>query len=239
MQNGLDGENSGSVMNRYREVVNDVSAARQTVPVWLLVGFWGCIVIAVAVVLRRVYALISPSRGGPPELAGLDLAFASHATLTLFHIVPALLFVLLTPMVVFGRSQRMWAERLLFPLGLIVALTAYAMSAYAVGGWIERCAVLFFNSLFLFSLFKAFRYAQQDHSTLKRKWLVRAIVILLGIATTRPVMGLFFATSRLTHLTPPQFFGIAFWVGFSINALTVELWLRHKNRQVRAVRFGD
>src|ERR1035441_11074087 len=36
-----------------------------------------------------------------------------------------------------------------------------------------------------------------------------------GIATTRPVMGIFFATSRLTHLMPHEFFGIAFWIGFT------------------------
>jgi len=60
----------------------------------------------------------------------------------------------------------------------------------------------------------------------KRRWLMRAVAILLGIATTRPVMAVFFATSRLTHLQPSQFFGIAFWIGFSINTLAMEWWLR-------------
>jgi hypothetical protein len=60
----------------------------------------------------------------------------------------------------------------------------------------------------------------------KRHWLLRSVVILLGIATTRPVMGVFFATRRLTHLEPSQFFGMAFWIGFSINTIIVELWLR-------------
>ena len=55
--------------------------------------------------------------------------------------------------------------------------------------------------------------------------------ILLGIATTRPVMGIFFATSRVTHLLPQQFFGIAFWIGFSIDTLIVELWLRSAEGQ--------
>ena len=64
--------------------------------------------------------------------------------------------------------------------------------------------------------------------------MLRAIAILLGIATTRPVMGVFFATSRLTHLTPQQFFGIAFWIGFSINTLAMELWLRTQARTVLA-----
>lgn len=43
-------------------------------------------------------------------------------------------------------------------------------------------------------------------------------------------MGIFFATARLTHLTPHQFFGIAFWIGFSINTLIIEFWLRNQNR---------
>jgi hypothetical protein len=46
-------------------------------------------------------------------------------------------------------------------------------------------------------------------------------------------MGIFFATSRLTHLEPRQFFGIAFWIGFSINTIAVELWLHAGRRQSR------
>jgi hypothetical protein len=110
----------------------------------------------------------------------------------------------------------------------VVGLTAYAMSVNSVGGWLERSAVLFFNSLFLYSLFRAYNYMRRGEELLQRQWTMRAIVILLGIATTRPVMGVFFATSRLTHLQPQQFFGIAFWIGFSINTLAVELWLRSR-----------
>jgi hypothetical protein len=46
-----------------------------------------------------------------------------------------------------------------------------------------------------------------------------------------PCNGIFFATSRLTHLKPNQFFGIAFWIGFSINTLVIELWLRSHDRR--------
>jgi uncharacterized membrane protein YsdA (DUF1294 family) len=194
-------------------------------PGWLLIGFWGCIVIAAAVVVRRVLALAYPPHSAPPAMAQLDTTFASHATLTLAHILPALAFVVVAPLVVFRRPRgALWPERLLFPLGVIVGVTAYAMSRYAIGGWIERSAVLVFNSLFLFCLFQAYRKKQ-------REWLIRAIAILLGIATTRPVMGIFFATSSLTHLTPQQFFGIAFWIGFSINTIVVELWIRRRRER--------
>jgi hypothetical protein len=59
-----------------------------------------------------------------------------------------------------------------------------------------------------------------------REWMLRAVAIALGVATVRPVMGIFFASSRLTHLTPRQFFGWAFWIGFLLNLIAVEIWIR-------------
>ena len=204
---------------------------------WLHAGFWACIVIAVAAALRRLVALVHPAPSAPPQMVALDAVFASHTALTLAHILPAMAFVLLAPFVLLRRSPAVWPERLLFPLGAVVGVTAYAMSADAVGGWVERSAVLFFNSLFLFSLARAYWFRRRDVSLQKMRWLSRAIVILLGIATTRPVMGVFFATSQLTHLEPRQFFGIAFWIGFSINTIAVELWLRSGERRSQTERM--
>ena len=205
-------------------------------PLALRIGFWFCIVIAVAVVIRRVIALSTPpSTSAPPQLAGLDAWFASHAALTYVHILCALAFVLVLPLLFWHRTRSSRTlQRAIFPLGLIVGLTAYAMSAYAVGGWLERAAVFFFNTLFLFALYRAFVFDRAADSRREQQWLLRAIAILLGIATTRPVMGVFFATSRMTHLTPQQFFGIAFWIGFSINTVVMELWLRTRGKTVLA-----
>jgi hypothetical protein len=199
---------------------------------WLQVAFWISIAISVAVVLRRVLALASPSQNLPPPLAALDHTFASHTALTLAHILPALAFVLISPLIVFRRFANLdWPERVFFPLGVLVAFTAYAMSVYSVGGWTERSAVLLFNTLFLMSLSVAYRYRLRGEQAFQRRWTLRSLAILLGIATTRPVMGIFFATSRLTHLVPSQFFGIAFWIGFSINTLAFELWVHTHDRK--------
>src|ERR1700681_93652 len=72
---------------------------KQTSWRWLRIGFWACIVISVAVVVRRTVALAHPPQSAPPQLAALDAAFASHAALTLAHIIPALAFVVLAPFV--------------------------------------------------------------------------------------------------------------------------------------------
>jgi hypothetical protein len=197
-------------------------------PRWLLFGFWFCVVIAIAVVLRRLLALAHPTQGGPAALSGLDTSFASHAYLTIAHIIPAAIFVLLSAYLLFRRGSGQWPERLFFLFGAITGATAYGMSSYAIGGWVERSAVLVFNTWFLFSLSRA--YLLRSEPATERVWIIRAVGVLLGIATTRPVMGVFFATSRLTHLTPEQFFGFAFWIGFSINMLVAELWLRSRRR---------
>ncbi len=160
----------------------------------------------------------------------LDTAFSSHALLTAFHIIPAAMFVIAAAWILIRPSSPRWLENLFFPLGAITGLTAYLMSAYAVGGWIERSAVYVFDTYFLYSLARAYQFRRSGAHTLQRRWMTRAVGILLGIATTRPVMGFFFATSTKTHLTFHQFFGIAFWIGFSINTAVVELWLRSKRR---------
>lgn len=201
------------------------------------VGFWICIAIAVLVVLRRIIALGSPGRApsGGGRFGNLDAVFAGHAGLTLAHIIPALCFVLLTPIVVFGTGGvARTLEKVLFPLGLAVGGTAYAMGVYSIGGWIERSAVLVFDSYFLFCLAQAWRYFRRRDQQHKRRWLLRSIATLLGIATTRPVMAIFFATSRMTHWQPNQFFGVAFWIGFSINVLLFEIWILRKDRRASA-----
>jgi hypothetical protein len=217
------------------ESSNTLSLDTKAAPLWLRAGFWVCIAIAVAVVIRRLAALVHPSQSGPPQMAALDAVFASHAALTVAHIVPALALVLLLPLFYSRRfAGAMWVHRLLFVFGAVVGLTAYAMSILPVGGWLERSAVLCFDSLYLYSLARSFGYMRSGELGLERRWMTRAMGILLGIATTRPVMGVFFATSRLTHLEPRQFFGMAFWIGFSINTIVVELWLRSRAEGARA-----
>jgi hypothetical protein len=215
-------------------------AYRRSYPVWLLAGFWLCVAISLAVVVRRLIELANPSGTVGSSLATINESFSSHALLTVSHIVPAALFVLLAVHLFLHPAAGMVSRRLFFFSGLITGLTAFAMSAYAFGGWVERSAVLVFDTWFLFSLCRAWLFHRRGDPFAERQWSTRAVGILLGIATTRPVMGVFFATRAATHLQPAQFFGIAFWIGFSINTALVELWLhstwraKHQPREVAA-----
>jgi len=203
---------------------------RIEIPRWMQICFWISLVIAIAVVMRRLVAFAHPTTGGPPNMAALDGAFASHQALTIAHIVPAAIFVLLVPLVLKHGTVRPLIVAF-YVLGAWVGLTAYAMNQYPVGGLLEQSAVWTFNTLFLLELAHSYRLWLRN-SLDARRWQIRAVAVLLGIATTRPVMGVFFATSQLTHLAPQQFFGMAFWVGFLINTVGIELWLRRRNAQI-------
>jgi hypothetical protein len=187
--------------------------------------------IAAAAALRRIVALLivsASTRTG--QYADLDAAFAARKALTLAHIVPALVFVLLLPLWFSVRMRRKehahrritWA---LFALGSVVGITAIPLVANPVGGATELSAIIVFDALFLFSFARAFLLFVK-HEPHYREWMMRAIAVLLGIATTRPVMGVFFATARLTHLEPRQFFGIAFWIGFATTYIGGEWYLQ-------------
>jgi len=56
--------------------------------------------------------------------------------------------------------------------------------------------------------------------------MICAFAIGLAVATIRPIIGLFFATSRFSGLTPYEFFGTALWSGFVLHLMAVEAWIQ-------------
>ena len=169
----------------------------------------------------------------PAQLVAPDEAFAKKPMLTLAPIVPGLILVTFVPFQ-FSRSFRnrhlgihRCMGRTIMVLGLIITSTALLLLRDPIGGSLEVSAILSFDALFLFALTKAFLHIRSREVALHREWIIRAMSIALGVATVRPIMGVFFATSRLTGLTPREFFGIAFWTGFVLTYLAGELWIRY------------
>ncbi len=167
----------------------------------------------------------------PAPLQALDAAFAARKTLTLIHLFPALAFVIILPG---WFSRRIRAQEdihrrvtlSLFGFGAVIGISALLLNVNPYGGLTEQSAVLFYDGLFLFSLVRAFVAFVSHQAETHRRWMMRAIAVILGVAATRPVMGVFFATAPRTHLAPQQFFGIAFWIGFTVTFVAGEWYLR-------------
>ncbi|HET9307565.1 MAG TPA: DUF2306 domain-containing protein [Candidatus Sulfotelmatobacter sp.] len=198
--------------------------------VWFAVVF--LVVIGVAAVTRRTLVLFWPQRfggGSSNPAAALDTGFARHTLLTLIHILPGGLFLALAPLQ-FSRSFRQkhlqlhrWSGRVLVVCGLIIGTSALIMSyKMNIGGPNETAATTLFAIVFLICLTKAYLFIRRKEVARHREWMIRAYGVGLGVATTRPIVGIFFAFRRLT---PHEFFGIAFWLGFTITFFAAEAWV--------------
>lgn len=192
------------------------------------------VIIGVAAVTRRTLVLLWPgtfSGGKSNPAVALDAGFARHVTLTLIHILPGALFLVLAPLQfvpgIRAKHLRLhrWMGRVLLISGLIIGTSALVMSyTMNIGGPNETAATTLYGILFLICLMQAYRYIRRKEVARHREWMIRAYGIGLGVATTRPIVGMFFAFRRLA---PHEFFGIAFWLGFTITAVAAEGWVEY------------
>jgi uncharacterized membrane protein len=194
------------------------------------------VLIGIAIVTRRMLALYFPSPASPgfPQGAALDANFAPHRLLTTVHIIPGLLFVLLAPLQFVRRLRNhrprlhRWIGRVALAAGAIIGVSALIMSPQmATGGVNEAAATMLFALLFLFSLVRGFMAIRRGQVAVHREWMIRAFAIGMAVASIRPIMGVFFATERLSHLTPHEFFGTAFWIGFTLQTIVAEIWINY------------
>jgi uncharacterized membrane protein len=209
-------------------------------------------IIGCAIVVRRVIAIAPSFLHGyqplPPSanpiaarFGNLDDTFNRFKILTLVHILPGLLFILLAPFQFSAsfRSRHLKAHRatgrVFIVCGTIVGTTALVMSFAmpAIGGINQAAATTLFSALFLFALAKAYIHIRCHEIALHREWMIRAYAIGLAVTTIRPIVGIFFATSRLSGLAPREFFGAAFWIGFTIHLIAAESWIRTHPRYQR------
>ena len=183
------------------------------------------------------YHAVPVASGNPfaAQFAKADESFERHAVLVLIHILPGLLFVTLGPLQ-FNAGLRsghpQWhrvSGRVFLCAALTIGITAFVMSfvVQAIGGPVQAAATAIFSAYFLVALGKGFWHIRRKEIAKHRRWMIRAFSIGIAVATIRPIVGLFFATSRLTGLTPGQFFGMAFWIGFVLHLVLTEWWLRH------------
>jgi uncharacterized membrane protein len=209
---------------------------------------WGAVIflaaIGSAVALRRMVHLVPVVIGGyrPPaavnpalaQLTALDDLFARYPILTLVHIVPGLLFMLLGPWqfsaTIRARHLRSHRRngRIFVCCGVVIGVSALVMSfgMPAIGGVNQAAATTLFGAFFLVALGKAVWHIRRKEVVLHREWMIRAFAVGLAVATIRPIIGIFFATSRVSGLTPREFFGIAFWIGFTVQLMAAEAWIR-------------
>jgi uncharacterized membrane protein len=190
--------------------------------------------IGLAVATRRTVVLIKPGALSSPKnpAADLDEHFASERALVLTHILPAMLFMLVGPLQ-FVRGLRArypqvhrWSGRIFLAASAVVGISGLRLAfGKTIGGVDEKAAIALFGTFFLISLGKALWHALRREFAQHREWMIRGYAIGLAVATIRPIMGVFFAAALMNgHAPQPRdFFGTAFWIGFTLQTIAAEI----------------
>ena len=105
-----------------------------------------------------------------------------------------------------------------------------------IGGVDEKAAIVLFGSFFLIALAKALWDALRQEFAQHREWMIRGYAIGLAVATIRPIMGTFFAVAVLRghRPDPHEFFGTAFWIGFTLQTIAAEIWINYTRPRAAA-----
>jgi uncharacterized membrane protein len=213
----------------------------RTLTPWLWSAAVTLAFIGLAVATRRAVVLEHPALTSASNPAAvLDAHFSNHRGLTLTHILPAMLFMIFGPLQFVKRLRatypavHRWSGRIFLLASAMVGVTGLAMSfGETIGGRDEKAATVLFGTFFLIALAKAFGHALHREFAQHREWMIRGYAIGLAVATVRPIVGAFFAAAVIRGHTPhpSEFFGTAFWIGFTLQTMVAELWILRTRRR--------
>ncbi len=156
--------------------------------------------------------------------------FNRFPRITLLHVLPAALFILLAPLQ-FSRRIRArhlrwhrWSGRALVALALPIGVSGlYFGLVMPFAGLLESSAIALFGALFLFAVGRAF-FAIRAHDVERhREWMIRMFAVAIGVSVVRLVGSVWAA---ITLQGPETWFGYSVWIGFGVTVAAAELWIR-------------
>lgn len=166
------------------------------------------------------------------DFARMQAKFAAHPWVTLLHVVPGTLFMLLAPLQLVARIRNRWrafhrwSGRLLLVMGVPVGLSAlyFAWFArHAAAG--EAPVITLFVAVFLLSGARAWRAIRRGDVASHREWMIRFLAGGLAISTVRLVAGPF---SLLTSVDLRTAAVLAMSAGWLITLGVAEWWIRRR-----------
>lgn len=149
--------------------------------------------------------------GRAAELARFDGRFASHPVVTLLHVAPGGLFLLLAPLQFVSRLRtrhpgfHRWSGRLLVASAATAASTGLYFGLFVpFGGAGESVAIALFGGLLLHSLGKAVVAIRLRDVASHREWMIRAAALCLAVSSVRIVGAVLDLTLTTAGLPPDR-----------------------------------
>jgi uncharacterized membrane protein len=177
-------------------------------------------------------------------LAEVDNKFGGHRFITLLHVVPGGIFLLLAPIQFIPaiRNRYLRAHRWLGRVLLIAVLISGAVGLFfgvfhPIGGVREAIGIVIFGTFLFVCAIRAYIAIRRGEVALHREWMIRAFATALAISTVRVVAGTLDATRALGADSRAQFV-VSIWSGWLITIAAAELWIRYTRRSTNAHRLA-
>lgn len=187
--------------------------------------------------LAHRVASIRPLLDLPPypesELAEVDNKFGGLRAITLLHVVPGGLFLLLAPIqfVPAIRNRYLRAHRRLGRVLIIAALISGAAGLFfgfyrPIGGVREAVPIALFGVFLFISAIRAYVAIRKGQVAVHREWMIRAFATALAISTVRIAAAAIDYAQVWANNHRSQFV-LAIWSGWLITLAIAEIWIRY------------
>lgn len=195
---------------------------------WVVVFFLITVVLVFAAI-RVTIDSQNIANGVIPEEGEFDRRYAQYPILAYAHILPGVVYLILTPFQVSRRFRNRHLDlhrkmgRFLVPIGILSGVMGVLFGFFfSFGGFVEASAAVVFGTWFVIALALAYSYIRAGDTVRHRRWMIRAFAIGLGVGTIRIWVGLFQGFGLLDEGTS---FGVAFWLSWSLHVIAAEIWL--------------
>ncbi len=175
------------------------------------------------------------------EVRRFDGRFAAHPLLTLLHVLPGAILLILAPLQ-FSRRIRSrhiqfhrWSGRVLMLATLIIVSSGlYFGLLMPYGGPSEAMAAALFGGFCLAAMGRAFLAIRRRQVARHREWMLRAFAIAIGISTIRVAGGVFDIALTPAGYRSQEIFVLSLWSGWLLTLGAAELWIRYTRPRSRS-----
>ncbi len=168
------------------------------------------------------------------ELKRFDGRFAAHPVLTLLHVLPGAIVLILAPLQFSSRIRyrfiefHRWSGRLIVLAAFVSAVAGLSFGLrMPYGGPGETTAVALFGGLFVMAVGLAVVAIRRKQVAQHREWMIRAFAIALGISTVRVISAVFDLALTPMGFRPQELFVLSLWVGWTVSLGAGEFWIRY------------
>lgn len=181
----------------------------------------------------------------PAEIDRFDGRFGDDPLMTMLHILPGGLLLLLAPLQFSSRIRNRHVRfhrlsgRVLVASAVVSALAGFYFGLLMpYGGAREAAVIVLFGGILLTAVTLAVAAIRRGDVARHREWMIRAFAVAVGIATVRVVGMVLDLALTPAGVGPADVFVLSLWTGWILTLAGAEGWIRYTRAEAAKASTG-